>query len=205
MEPARVSILLSIGRLARQIIRASPVQTRGAGVKDGGIQALTVDSRRSPIWRSTPPRPTPRELLSGLLGVFRRRPDGPPPPPELDEHGFPRDWRRDLGDDEAHHELHRRLLARSAVNWPIFERWCQERGLRAFPASVETALRFVRDAPVRGSALYETWLAINNRHEAYYWNEDADPTYLLERGYGVLVAPDGSVKIPGRVLRQFGA
>lgn len=131
------------------------------------------------------------DILRSLLGAFRRQPKGPPPPPsasQLDEYGFPLAWRRE--------PVRQRLLEDTAEHWALFADWCETRGLRAFPASVETVLRFLREAPVQGRRLYETWQAINARHEAHYWHTNANPVLLLEFGHGVLVETDGSVEIP---------
>ena len=115
-----------------------------------------------------------------------------PPVTELDEYGFPRMWRRDPASDKSH----KRQFRRSVEHWPIFERWCQEHGLRAFPASEETLLRFLLFPPVTGRELYETWWAVSFRHDAYYWVSDADPLYLLQYGNGVYVSQDGLVTVP---------
>ena len=148
-------------------------------------------------------RPPVRLMLKALLNnarsatirnVLRRR----PPPPELDEHGFPVTWRVDPEDPDQ-----QRNLAMSAEHWPIFERWCEALSLKAFPASVETVLRFLLDPPVYGEELYETWIAISYYHEAYYWMEDADPVYLLTRR-GVDVKQDGTVIVPDEARQAFG-
>lgn len=125
--------------------------------------------------------------------LSRLRPSRPQPySTELDEYGLPRMWRRDWASDETYEWR----LRRSAEHWPTFERWCQERGLRAFPASEETLLRFLLSPPVSGRELYETWWAVSFRYDAYYWVSDADPLYLLQYGSGVYVTQDGLVTIP---------
>ena len=116
----------------------------------------------------------------GLTGMFQRPPKGPSPPTELDEYGLPVDWRVHPEDPDQQWNLDK-----SAEHWPIFEAWCGERSLKAFPASAGVVLRFLMDPPVSGPELYETWEAISYRHEAYYWMEDADPVYLLRHGHGV--------------------
>lgn len=132
-----------------------------------------------------------REKSHRVLWLLR--PSQPPPPAtELDEYGLPRMWRRDPASDKSHE----RRLRRSDKHWPIFERWCQEHGLRAFPASEETLLRFLLFPPVTGRELYETWWAVSFRHDAYYWVEDVDPFYLLQCGNGVVVSQGGHVTIP---------
>ena len=87
-------------------------------------------------------------------------------------------------------------MDKSAEHWPIFEKWCDERSLKAFPASEETLLRFLLDPSVNGPELYDTWKAVSIRYDAYYWNEDMDPQYLLKHGHGVDVTREGVVTIP---------
>lgn len=122
-----------------------------------------------------------------------------PPPPELDEHGFPVDWR--VHPEDPDQQL---ALSQSAEHWPIFEEWCEARSLKPFPAAEGTVLRFLLAPPVRGPRLYATWEAIDFRHEAFYWMEDANPTYLLRYAHGVDVKQDGTVVIPDEVRREFG-
>ena len=95
----------------------------------------------------TPQRPTIPLMALALLNnarsairrnVLRRRPR----PPELDEHGFPVDWRVHPEDPDQQD-----YLARSAEHWPIFEKWCEARSLKPFPASAETVLGFLLDPP----------------------------------------------------------
>lgn len=171
----------------------------------GGESRTTL--RRGPLQRSTrPPEPCPLELIYGWLRavprVFRRlfqdQPKGPPPPlppSELDEYGFPRVWRRDSPNEK--------FLAHSAEYWPYFERWCETRGLQAFPASVEVVLKFLRNPPLQGRDLYEVWRAINARHEAYYWHTDANPVQWLKVAGGVQVTPHGWVEMPEFVKHIF--
>ncbi len=122
-----------------------------------------------------------------------------PPPPELDEHGFPVDWR--VHPDDPFQQM---FLEQSAEHWPTFEAWCNERMLKPFPATEDTVLRFLLDPPVEGQRLYATWAAINSRHEAFYWMEDANPTYLLRYGHGVDVKQDGTVIVPDEARQEFG-
>ena len=110
----------------------------------------------------------------------------------LDEHGMPRAWRRDPEDPVGVH-----FLQESERYWPVFERWCKERGFRAFPATAETVAEFLEHAPVRGRLLYEVWQAIDARHEAYYWHSDANPVFTLEQRRGVYVQSDGQVQVDG--------
>ena len=127
--------------------------------------------------------------------VLKRR----PPPPELDEHGFPVDWRVHPEDPDAQWSL-----SRSAEHWPIFEEWCEARSLKSFPAKEDTVLRFLLDPPVKGRSLYATWEAIDFRHEAFYWMEDANPIYLLRHGHGVDVKQDGTVIVPDEARQALG-
>ncbi len=122
-----------------------------------------------------------------------------PPPPELDEHGLPVDWRVHPEDP-----IQQMLLSQSAEHWPTFEAWCNERTLKPFPATEDTVLRFLLDPPVEGQRLYATWEAIDLRHEAFYWMEDANPTYLLRYGHGVDVKQDGTVIVPDEARQEFG-
>ena len=139
------------------------------------------------------------EFLAGFVGIFRRGPKGPPPPPELDEDGYPVTWRIDPFLDP----YFQGFLVKSADHWPIFSKWCEVKSRKALPASEETVLMFLLDSPVEGRYLYETWWAIFFRHEAYYWMEDVDPVYLLRRK-GVDVKQGGTVIAPEEVKRQFG-
>ena len=122
-----------------------------------------------------------------------------PPPPALDEHGFPVDWRVHPEDPDQ-----QRFLAKSAEHWPTFEAWCEARSLKPFPAAEDTVLRFLLDPPVSGQSLYATWEAIDFHHEAFYWMEDANPTYLLRYSHGVDVKQDGTVVVPDEVRQKFG-
>ena len=135
-----------------------------------------------------------REVLHSIIGLIRPL-DAIPPSHELDEYGFPQTWRRDPVTDVSHE----RMLRRSDKHWPTFERWCQQQGLRAFPASEETLLRFLLFPPVVGRQLYDIWWAVSCRHDAYYWMEDADPVYLIKHGHGVSVSHDGRVTIPDEI------
>jgi len=99
----------------------------------------------------------------------------------------PAAWRRE--------PVHEALLRASEPYWPVFERWCEERNLRAFPASVETVRRFLVEPPVTGRELYATWKAIDARHEAYYWNSNANPVTILRFGHGWDVTEEGSVEV----------
>ena len=120
------------------------------------------------------------------------REERPPRPPELDEHGIPVSWRRDPVRDALLYQLR---MDNSAEHWPIFQEWCEERSLKAFPASEETLLRFLLDPPISGPELCDTWEAVSIRHDAIYWNEDVDPYYLLS-SRGVDVTQEGVVIIP---------
>ncbi len=139
--------------------------------------------------------PTPGEVARGIVGAAasrrRRREPPPPPPPELDEYGLPKSWRRDLANDP----FHARLLESSNQHWRAFERWCGERSSRAFPAEAETVLNFLTDPSVSRRDLFDIYMAIDTRHDAYYWNEDANPCYLIHFGYGVRLSEEGSVSI----------
>lgn len=126
-------------------------------------------------------------------------PSHPPPTPEelkeRDEHGIPVVYRNDPPEpiDQEALEAFR-----------VFEDWCEEHRLKAFPASPRTVLIFVRESPVEveGVALFDIWMAIRHVHGAHYWHTDADPVMLLITG-GVLVERDGSVSIPESVERSW--
>ena len=113
-----------------------------------------------------------------------RGPPEPLPPEQLDDYGFPWFWHRSPPD---------RLIEETITYWPIFERWCQERGRRAFPAARETVLDFLHDPPVRGRALYEVWNAIDMYHFAHYWHTDANPVLMLRNE--VEVDEEGTVTV----------
>ena len=91
----------------------------------------------------------------------------------------------------------------SAGSWPEFEKWCEVRSRKALPATPETVLGFLRERPVKGTALYGVVLAITRLHQAHYWGTDADPVHRLTSRYGVEVRYNGSVKIPRSTLKQF--
>ncbi len=110
-------------------------------------------------------------------------------PPELDEHGFPMDWRQ----DPTTRPILVSHLEQSAEDWAIFERWCEAKSFRAFPASPETVLKFLTDPSVHGQRLADVYWAIDRRHDAYYWNEDANPCYYIDRCYSVDVSANGEV------------
>lgn len=172
-----------------------------AGVRQssGAVPLVLDDGSMSDHLRG-PPIPTPLELLVGFAGIFRRSPKGPPPPAELDEHGLPREWRRN---DPVAAPFYRDLLARSEEHWRVFESWCESRSLQAFPAIPEIVLGFLLDPPVRGRVLHDAWMSIGDRHEAHYWHDDACPWCALRRNYGVDVGSDGAVQIPTGVLESF--
>lgn len=127
--------------------------------------------------------------------VLKRR----PPPPELDEYGVPVDWGVHPEDPDQQW-----YLSISAEHWPIFEGWCEARSLKPFPATEDTVLGFLLDPPVKGQRLYATWEAVNFRHQAFYWMEDANPIYLLRHGHGVDVKQDGTVIVPDEARRALG-
>ena len=167
-----------------------------------------VDSYQCPWFGYTPPHRRPSiplmavALFNNARSAFSRnvlRRGRRPPPPELDEHGFPVDWRVDPEDPYQEWSL-----SQSAEHWPTFEEWCEARDLKAFPAAEGTVLRFLLAPPVKGPRLYATWEAIDFRHETFYWMEDANPIYLLRHGHGVDVKQDGTVVIPDEVRRDFG-
>lgn len=102
------------------------------------------------------------------------------------------------------HDLYyHHLVGMSAGSWPEFEKWCEVRSRKALPATPETVLGFLRERPVKGTALYGVVLAITQRHQAHYWGTDADPVHRLTSRYGVEVRYNGSVKIPRSTLKQF--
>ena len=110
-------------------------------------------------------------------------------PTELDEHGFPMDWRQDPATSPATLSH----LEQTSEDWAVFEHWCEERSYKAFAASPETVLKFLTDPSVDRRRLADAYWAIDYRHDAYYWNEDANPCYYVDRCYGVEVAPDGTL------------
>ena len=160
-----------------------------------GTQPTTPSfEQRPPVWLML------KALLNNarsaiIRNVLRRR----PPPPELDEDGYPVDWRIDPFLDPYFQSF----LVKSADHWPIFSKWCEVKSLKALPASEETVLMFLLDPPVEGEELYKAWWAIFFRHEAYYWMEDVDPCYLLRRK-GVDVEQDGTVVVPEEARQAFG-
>ena len=165
------------------------------GRQSSGAVPLVLDDGSMSDHLRGPPIPTPLELLVGFAGIFRRSPKGPPPPAELDEHGLPREWRRN---DPVDAPFYRRILARSEEHWRVFESWCESRSLQAFPAIPEIVLGFLLDPPVRGRALHDAWMSIGDRHEAHYWHDDACPWCALRRNYGVDVGSDGESRYPMR-------
>jgi hypothetical protein len=114
---------------------------------------------------------------------------------ELDEFGLPKWWRRD--------EIEVAFLDSYPNQWKQFVDWCESHGYRAFPASVETVLRFLLHGPLRGRELYRGWVAIARHHAAYYWNSNANPQLLLKLG-GAEVTGDGVVRVPRKILEEFG-
>jgi hypothetical protein len=106
---------------------------------------------------------------------------------EHDEFGLPIEWRRVV---EQHHDYPGLQGA-----WAIFERWCQERVVRAFPAALADVVAFFLDPPIRGQELENVLSAIDHRHDDLYWNSNADPgATMFEVGAHVL--PDGSMFVP---------
>ena len=170
------------------------------GRQSSGAVPLVLDDGSMSDHLRGPPIPTPMELLVGFAGIFRRSPKGPPPPAELDEYGLPCEWRRN---DLVAAPFYRDLLARSEEHWRVFESWCESRSLESFPATPEIVLGFLFDPPVQGRALHDAWWSIQDRHEAYYWHDDACPWCKLTRNYGVDVGSDGDVQIPAEVLERF--
>jgi hypothetical protein len=98
---------------------------------------------------------------------------------------------------------HVRRSAAEGNQWKHFVDWCESHEHRAFPASVETVLRFLLDGPLRGRELYRAWAAIGGHHHAYYWHADANPQLLLKLG-GAEVTGDGIVRVPKEILEEFG-
>lgn len=170
------------------------------GWQSSGAVPLVLDDGSMSDHLRGPPIPSPMELLVGFAGIFRRSPKGPPPPAELDEYGLPCEWRRN---DLVAAPFYRDLLARSEEHWRVFESWCESRSLESFPAIPEIVLGFLLDPPVRGRALHDAWMSIQDRHEAYYWHDDACPWCELRRNYDVDVGSDGDVQIPAGVLERF--
>jgi hypothetical protein len=113
---------------------------------------------------------------------------------DLDEYGLPLAWRLEEGVDSA-------LIEDTEEHWAVFEDWCRRRGYSAFPASPATVLAFLDDQSRRAN-LREVWTAIDLRHEAYYWNSNANPALVLEAS-GVVVGEDGAVIIPPGVREHF--
>jgi hypothetical protein len=107
---------------------------------------------------------------------------------ELDEFGLPLAWVR----------ARPLQIADVDSDWAIFERWANARGIRAFPASITSALLFLVDAPVSGPALHRAWEAIDVKHDQRYWHTDANPVMQLQIGWGLRVKEDGSVQLQPR-------
>jgi hypothetical protein len=131
--------------------------------------------------------PTPSELVRGIVNIFlphRPEPSGPLP---LDECGVPVEWR--------HAKIHESLLEHSKVHWELFERWCEHNGRTSFPADPYTCLDFLCAMWNRGPKLYETWRAIHERHDAYYWNSSANAVFRMRVFLGLDVLPDGTIVI----------
>lgn len=152
-------------------------------------------------------RSSPRATMAKVLGLhsemartmddnqararanFLRRP-APLSPNEIDEYGFARAWHREKINEAARDH--------ASEAWPIFETWCHARGVRAFPATREVVLDFVRNPPVTGATLYAVWRAIDAMHDAYYWHTDANP--VLSLGQQVDLTEDGTVTISDDAL-----
>ena len=183
------------------MLRKSRQRPKKATPRESSLRGdlLVLADSSSIKGRMSPPRSTLREILQGFLGIFWRSPQGSLPPPELDEDGYPVDWRTDPFLDPYFQSF----LVKSADHWPIFSKWCEVKSLKALPASAETVLMFLLDPPVEGEDLYKAWWAISFRHEAYYWMEDVDPCYLLRRK-GVDVEQDGTVVVPDEARQAFG-
>jgi hypothetical protein len=145
--------------------------------------------RRLPRGRRWVPY-SPSELARGIVNVFRPRRTEPRGPLPLDEFGLPVEWRHDEIDDA--------ILEHSKEHWELFERWCEHNGRTAFPADPYTCLDFLCAMWDRGPELYETWRAIDERHEAYYWNSSANAVFRMKAFLGLVVRPDGTIEIlPG--------
>ena len=131
---------------------------------------------------------SPRELAEGIVNVFRPRRTVPLGPEPLDEFGLPLSWRHD--------EVDEAMLEDSEAHLGLFERWCESNDRRAFPADADTCLDFLRANWDRGPELYETWRAMDARHEAYYWHSGANAVGRMKAFLGLVVRSDGTI-LPG--------
>ena len=68
-------------------------------------------------------------------------------------------------------------------------------GRTAFPADPFTCLDFLRANWDLGPELHETWRAIHERHDSYYWHSDALPVEQMRVYLGLDVLPDGTIVI----------
>jgi len=86
----------------------------------------------------------------------------------------------------------------SKTHWELFERWCESNGRTAFPADADTCFDFLRAKWDLGPKLCQTWRAIDERHEAYYWHSSANAVFRMHSFLGLVVRPDGTIEIlPG--------
>lgn len=157
-------------------------------------QLLRRKRRRIPHFMSGRERrwipPLPSVLAMGIVNIFRPRRTEPPGPEPLDEFGLPQTWRHD--------EIDETLLEHSRAHWERFESWCELNDGTAFPADPYTCFDFLCAMWDRGPELYETWRAISQRHNAFYWHMDADSVQKMRLYLGLLVRPDGTIEIlPG--------
>jgi hypothetical protein len=133
---------------------------------------------------------SPRELAEGIVNVFRPRRTGPPGPEPLDEFGLPLSWR--------YAEVDEAMLEHSEARWGLFAHWCESNGRTAFPADADTCFDFLLANWDRGPELYETWRAIDERHEAYYWHSGANAVFGMKAFLGSSCGPTEPSKIlPG--------
>ena len=117
----------------------------------------------SPIPRGNWPRESSTSFGRAALGPGTRAPG---------RVGLPLSWRHD--------EVDEAMLEHSEAHWGLFEQWCESNGRTAFPADANTCFDFLRANWDRGPELYQTWRAIDERHEAYYWHSGANAMFRMK-------------------------
>src|SRR5438093_8608532 len=99
--------------------------------------------------------------------------DKRPASSDVDEYGLPRKWRRPVNETAS-------FERNVGAGWKRFEEWCTRHGETAFPASMETVLRFLLHPDgISGDDLFQSWQEIRRHHEAYYWHTNANPVERL--------------------------
>lgn len=135
--------------------------------------------------RRKPPLSRVGEILLGWFGSLKHHSPADQKgrsESDLDEFGLPREWRRPEP----------MYLADNRQGWSAFSTWAQQRGVRAFPASVATVVRFIAECPRPTSDLHQIWEAIDLEHTAHYWHTDANPIMIL-RMAGIDIDETGTI------------